>query len=57
MYDKKIVIMALKDVVMGQESHVHKMLHKRQGYLCECQPDLTLFPRLVHSLHKYAGDR
>lgn len=57
-YDKKIIIMALKDVVMGQENHVHKMLHKWQGYLCECQQDLTLFPPLVHLLHKcYAGDR
>ena len=56
MYDKKIITMALKDV-MGQESHVHKMPHKRQGYLCECQQDLTLFPCLVHSFHKYVGDR
>ena len=58
MYDKKIIIMALKDVVMGQENQEHKVLHKWQGCLCECQRDLTLFPPLVHLLHKcYAGDR
>lgn len=57
-FDEKIIITAQKDIVMGQENHIPKVLRKWQGHLCKCQQDLTLFPPLVHLLHKcYAGDR
>ena len=43
MFDKKIIITAQKDIVMGQENHIPKMLRKWHRHLCECQQDLTFF--------------
>ena len=49
-FDKKIIITALKDVVMMQQNHIHKMPHKWWTYLCEGQKDLASFLSLVHLL-------
>ena len=36
-FDEKIIITAQKDIVMGQENHIPKVLRKWQGHLCKCQ--------------------